>query len=618
MPFLLLLKDGVPQIKLSLGRSTAIGRSSECEIQVPDLKVSRRHALIYINNSEYCLKDLESENGTFLNGSKINQLSHIKDGDEIQVGDHLFIFNPPFELLHEHEGDRSVILVDEDLESSYEAETSTGKSSFSPQDFDSLKTIYDLILKTILELDPATLLKSLMDRLMDYFSADRGYILEYNQRTNNYKPLIVRSEKQNMALSRVLLNKAVQEKTPLLIHNAMEDFSFAARKSIIKYQLCSVMLVPLIFNDEIMGIIQLDKKVKNSFDKNALSHLTLISEFAASALSNARKYDNEKKRNININRLKDNKTEFIGKDPAVLSLLDKAKKAASSDARIIITGESGTGKELIARLIHETSPRSDKPWISVNCGAIPETLFESEFFGHEKGAFSGAVKQKKGCFELADGGTLFLDEVSEMKPQMQVKLLRALQEGRFYRVGGENPISVDVRVVSATNKDIKTLVKQGLFREDLYYRLNIISLEVQALRERKEDIQILTQYFFEYYCKYNGKKVPDIKPEVFNVLKDYHWPGNVRELQNFIERIVVLNDHYTVKVNDIPLEIRSPDLKLESLPPENNLKNTIETIEKELIISALEKTDHKKVDAAKILGISRPTLDKKIEIYNIN
>ena len=201
---------------------------------------------------------------------------------------------------------------------------------------------------------------------------------------------------------------------------------------------------------------------------------------------------------------------------------------------------------------------------------------------------------------------------------MQVKLLRALQEGRFYRVGGENPISVDVRIVCATNKDIKTLVKQGLFREDLYYRLNIISLEVPALRERKDDIEILTRYFIEYFCSINGKKVPDIKPEVFKVLKDYNWPGNIRELQNLIERIVVLHDHDNITANDIPMEVRSPELKLGSLPPENNLKNTIETIEKELIISALKKTDHKKVEAAKRLGISRPTLDKKMEIYNID
>lgn len=615
MPFLLLLKDGIPQLKLSLGRSTAIGRSSECEIQVPDLKVSRRHALLYIDNSEYCLKDLESENGTFLNGSKINKLVHIKDCDEIQLGDHVFIFNPPFELVHEREGNRSVILVNEDVESSYERGFPAGKDKPLQQDFDSLKTIYDLILNTVLELDPDALLKCLMDRLMDYFSADRGYILEYNKRTNNYKPLVVRSEKQSMALSRVLLNKVIQEKTPLLINNAMEDFSFAGRKSIIKYQLCSVMLVPLMFNDDVTGIIQLDKKVQNSFDKNDLDHFTLISDFAASALNNARKYDHEKKRNIT--GIKDKKTEFIGSDPAVISLLNTAKKAASSDARVIISGESGTGKELIARLIHDESQRCDEPWISVNCGAIPETLFESEFFGHEKGAFSGAVRQKKGCFELADGGTLFLDEVSEMKPDMQVKLLRALQEGRFYRVGGEHPISVDVRVVSATNRDIKTLVGQGLFREDLYYRLNIISLEVPPLKKRKDDIEILAKYFIEYFCNSNGKKVPVIKPEVFKVLKEYPWPGNVRELQNLIERIAVLNDHDNITVNDLPLEIRSPDLKLTSLPPENDLKNTIETVEKELIISALKKANNKKVDAAKILGISRPTLDKKMEIYNI-
>ncbi len=614
MPDLLLLKDGVSQVKLSLGRSTTIGRSSECEIQIADLKVSRRHALIFIENSEYCLKDLESENGTFLNGAKITKLAHIKDADEIQVGDQQFIFNPPFDLLHEREGKKSVIIVDEDPDASFETGVSFQNEMSETGD---LKPVYELLLTTALELDRDALLNSLMEKLMDYFKADRGYILEYNQRTQTFKPLVIRSEKQSVAMSRVLLDEAVNKKTPLLVHNAMEDFAFSGRKSIIKYQLCSVMVAPLAAGDKVIGVIQLDKKEKNFFDKADLNHLSFVSGFAARAITNAAKYDHERKKNISRPGTHDNGTLFIGESPAVKTLIDTAVKAASSDARVIITGESGTGKELIARLIHEKSSRSDQPWVAVNCGAIPETLFESEFLGHEKGAFSGAVKQKKGCFELADGGTLFMDEVSEMKPHMQVKLLRVLQEGRFYRVGGESPISVDVRIVSATNKNIKELVTQGLFREDLYYRLNIISLDVPPLRERKDDIKILSEYFINKYCVKEGKEIPAVKPEVFTVLKEYPWPGNVRELQNVMERLAVLCDHETITVNDLPIEIRSPELNLKSIPSGSSLKNTIETIEKELIVSAMNRTSGKKVEAAKMLGISRPTLDKKLEDYNI-
>ncbi len=618
MPFLLLLKKNVPQVKFSLSNTSTIGRSSECEIQVPDLKTSRRHALIYINGPDYCLKDLESENGTYLNGKCIHSLVKIKDGDEIQIGDHVFIFNPPLDILHERKGDKSLLLVSEEPAPAVEYGSLLHCDEFEPVNGNTFQSIYDFLCDITSELDLDVLLNKLISKLIAYFSADRGYILSYDSKIRKCRPLVIITEKENMALSSTLLDMAVAEKRPLLVHDALEDISFAEGKSILKHQLRSVMLIPLIAKEDIIGFIQLDKKEKKAFDINTLNRFSLISKVAALAFYNAQKFERESKKDIHITGMREDKCHtFIGQSPCVIELLTKAEKAAYSDARVIIEGESGTGKELIAHMIHEMSPRTNYPWIAINCAAIPENLLESELFGHEKGAFTGAVKQKKGCFELADDGTLFLDEIAEISPSVQVKLLRVLQEGRFFRVGGETSIAVDVRVVCATNKDLKNQVRENLFREDLYFRLNVITLHVPPLRNRKEDIELLCSFFIERYSGELGKKAPEMSSEAIFLLKNYAWPGNIRELQNAMERTIVLFDNDEIREGDLPGDVRMPDFNAEAFPIRGSLHDTLAIIEKKMLITAMKKAHFKKVDAARMLGISRPTLDKKIKVYNI-
>ncbi len=311
---------------------------------------------------------------------------------------------------------------------------------------------------------------------------------------------------------------------------------------------------------------------------------------------------------------------IIGKSKPMQQIYDLINKVAQSKASVLITGPSGTGKELIAKAIHYNSPRRDRPFISVNCGALTETLLESELFGHEKGAFTGAVNMKKGRFELADEGTLFLDEVGDMPPPLQVKLLRVLQEMEFERVGGTKTIKVDVRVLSASNRNIREDVAEGNFREDLFYRLNVINIEVPSLRERTEDIRLLVNHFIEKYRRDEGKERIELSPEAWKILYSYSWPGNVRELENIIERAVVLTADALIGPEDLPAELsqREQEVDVERfIPLDAPLQNTLERIEEKLIRRALEQCDNVQSHAAEMLGITKSLIQHKMRKYNI-
>ncbi|MBN1625615.1 MAG: sigma-54-dependent Fis family transcriptional regulator [Deltaproteobacteria bacterium] len=311
---------------------------------------------------------------------------------------------------------------------------------------------------------------------------------------------------------------------------------------------------------------------------------------------------------------------IIGKSKPMIEIYDLISKVSRSRASIMITGPSGTGKELIANAIHYNSPRKDRPFISINCGALTETLLESELFGHEKGSFTGAIAMKKGRFELADGGTLFLDEVGEMPPPLQVKLLRVLQEMEFERVGGTKTLKVDVRILSASNRDIKEDVAEGIFREDLFYRLNVIHIEVPSLKERGEDIRMLVDHFIDKYRDNENKKIV-LSPEAWKVLYNYSWPGNIRELENIIERAVVLNSTGVIGVEDLPdyLVESKEGLDVDRfIPIAAPLQETLEQIEKKLILRALKKCENVQSHAADMIGISKNLFQHKMKKYNIS
>ena len=307
---------------------------------------------------------------------------------------------------------------------------------------------------------------------------------------------------------------------------------------------------------------------------------------------------------------------IIGVSEPMKKLFEMIQQVAPSRATILLQGESGTGKELVAHAIHQLSPRAKAPFIAVHCAALPVHLLESELFGHEKGAFTGAVERRRGRFELVEGGTLFLDEISEIDQSIQVKLLRVLEERTFERVGGQKTLEADIRLVAATNHDLDKLVKEGRFRDDLFFRLNVIRLMLPPLRERAGDIPLLVKHFINQFARENGKVINDITPEALNAFKTYSWPGNVRELRNIIERMVVLTRNNKLTVRDMPLVLRS-DSQHEATGSALEANATLQEANKQMIISALKSTGGNRTRAAKQLGISRRTLHRKLHEFGL-
>ncbi|MDD5594101.1 MAG: sigma-54 dependent transcriptional regulator [Candidatus Margulisbacteria bacterium] len=330
------------------------------------------------------------------------------------------------------------------------------------------------------------------------------------------------------------------------------------------------------------------------------------------------------KENLYLKETLKNTTEYcdlIGRTPGMKKLFETIEKVAPTDSTVLIHGESGTGKELVARAIHKKSKRAHRPFVAVNCAAIPENLLESELFGHERGSFTGASERKLGKFELADSGSLFLDEIGCMSAAMQAKLLRVLEDKVIERLGGEKGVPVDVRIISATNIDFQKEIKEGKFRHDLYYRLNVIPINLIPLRERKEDIPLFVDYFLNKFNKELNKKVNSFSAEALKALMGYDWPGNVRELQNLVERGVVLANGREITPDDLPF---SPSLKIEAAPIDldaggtGNLHKTLEHYEKELIVKALAESGQNRTKAAQLLGIARSSLNSKIEALGLS
>ncbi len=383
----------------------------------------------------------------------------------------------------------------------------------------------------------------------------------------------------------------------------------------------SFIVVPIRVGGEIVGVLAIFKSFSNKESiERSLEVLIIIGTLIGMFLrleqkmtEERREWEEEKRILTRELSIKYNIKNIVGNSSAIRNLIDIIERVARTDSTVLLLGESGTGKSLFAKTIHALSDRKDKPFVTINCAAIPEHLLESELFGYEKGAFTGAYTSRKGKFELANGGTVFLDEIGDMPLSLQPKILRVLQEKEIERIGGEKTIKVDVRIIAATNRDLKRFVEEGKFREDLYYRLNVIPIYIPALRERKEDIPLLVEYFLEMYNKKHKKSVR-ISPEAIKVMIEYEWSGNVRELENLIERLVIMKDN-VIKDIDLPAHILTTRIKRSRVY--EDLPNYIESTEKEKIIEALEKTGYVKSRAAKLLGYTLRQLDYRIKKYGI-
>ncbi|MBM4244330.1 MAG: GAF domain-containing protein [Deltaproteobacteria bacterium] len=385
------------------------------------------------------------------------------------------------------------------------------------------------------------------------------------------------------------------------------------------FQTRAILCAPLAHEERILGIIEaINPNRRDAFTEADLELLTAFGAVAASAMERARAVSALRGSNAELRAAASERYKLVlGPSRAMRAVLDLASTAAGSSSTVLLLGESGTGKEVVGRAIHHWSTREKGPFVAVNCTALSTELLESELFGHERGSFTGAVAQRKGRFELADGGTLFLDEIGELAPSLQAKLLRVLQDREFQRVGGEKTIRVDVRIVAATNRDLRVAVRERTFREDLYYRLNVITIDLPALRERLEDVPGLVEHFVEHFCREMGRPLLQVADETLACLRAYPWPGNVRELQNAVERAIVLTRGATIRVADLPRDIREPDVGAahagngaNDVPDELDLREAIDVFTRLRVTRALAAAGGSQTDAARRLGLPQSNLSR--------
>jgi Nif-specific regulatory protein len=481
--------------------------------------------------------------------------------------------------------------------------------------YDSLVAISESISKAE---DPSVLFDTIMDIALETLSAERGFILlNSTENGNGYQPVAARNmSKDNISsiqnLSTSVVNKVLRDNEPLLSIDAQADDRFQGAESVVVQQIKSVLCTPLNLNGKSIGVIYMDSRVSSTqFDNSNLEFLNAFSRQASIAIMNTRILENLKSENKRLKKQVLSNSispEFIGKSESMLRIFDLIRDVADSTASVVIEGESGTGKELVARALHAHSSRSEKPFLPIFCGSLSENLLESELFGHKKGAFTGATENKKGLFEEADGGTIFLDEIADVSPNIQAKLLRVIQEGEVKRVGETQIRNVDVRIVSATNKDLKLEVDEGRFREDLYYRLIVISLKMPPLRERRDDIPLLANHFMKNYALKNKKNIHSLSKEALENLTEYQWPGNVRELENAMERAVILAKGSELDSGHFQLS------KVESHLP---LGKTLDEINKFAILKTIEMLGNNRTKAAKILGVSRRWLQYRLKDWGM-
>ena len=377
----------------------------------------------------------------------------------------------------------------------------------------------------------------------------------------------------------------------------------------------AVIAAPLRHRDRVFGVVEaLNKSDGSEFTQRDLEILKLLANLAAISVSNAQMHEAVKRENLGLRSSVEHGDTIIGNSPALREVLELCDRVAQTQATVLLLGETGTGKEVSARRIHATSARADHAFIAINCAALPETLLESEMFGHEAGAFTGASATRIGRFELADGGTLFLDEIGDISASTQVKLLRVLQEREFVRVGGSKTITCDVRIIAATNKDLKKAMSAGTFREDLYYRLNVFPVQLPPLRQRREDIAALVTHFTSQTARELGWPAPEIDAAATERLTRYAWPGNIRELRNVIERAVLLCDEGSIRVANLPPGI-AQDAKQEDDPAEDI--SALDEYEKAMIVKALEENEWNQTRAAAVLEMSRDNLRYRVRKYGI-
>ncbi len=625
-----------------------IGRAETNDIRLEDRQASRVHCAVEWNSGTLTLTDLGSQNGTFLNGAKVTH-APIAPGDRIQVG--------ACAICLETTPARAAAADPSDV-------PTAGPQSIDAPHVDDPRFLSRLVAvarDVASERELMPLLDRVLDAVLGLTGAERAFVMLTDKDGNleceasrNFKGDTVANP--DVAVSRSIARRVIAEKQAMLAVNAREDERFREVQSIMNLGLRSVLCAPLQFRGDTLGVVYIDHRLEAAvFGDPDKRRLQAFADQVAIAVANARMFRdlNESNRALaqarsrleSLNRdlrrtVADREAELasvrarlagddpadgelryesvgiIGRSAAMRKVFEVLDRVIGSDFPVLVEGESGTGKELVARAIHRLGPRRSEAFVSENCAALPESLLESELFGSIKGAFTGAAT-RRGLVERAHGGTLFLDEVSEMSTALQSKLLRFLQEGEFRPVGGTDPVRVNVRIISACNKDLRQLVQEGKFREDLYYRLNVLPVRLPPLRQRREDVPVLIERFVARAAAASSRPVPAISPEVLDALSRYAWPGNVRELENEVRRFVTLSDG-TISLEHVTPHVLKGGVEPEVEEDDAGLLHRISTIEIKEIRRALREAHGNKSRAAHLLGISRFALNRKMEKHRID
>jgi len=592
----------------------SIGREPCNQISLLDSLVSRRHCVIRRDGQGFLIQDLDSRNSTFVNSLPVKERL-LADGDQIRIGKSILVFQG---LPKEHSDGNASLQLDS-------AATPGGPTMvlrkqdaiyLQPSQLRALhateRTVRDLnVLLTFskrlnLVHGLAALQQKVLESVLEISSADRAAILLTEEGTEGFISVIGWDRElgpnQPIQVSQTILNQVVEENLAVLCNDVPSDETFRDAESLLAPRVRSVLAVPLEVQDKRLGALYLDASSQGaSFDSELLQLVTALGNVAALAIDNARHLERLGDENRRLQQELNIQHSMVGESQRMRAVYQFVSRVAARESTVLIQGESGTGKELVARAIHGNSGRAERPFVAINCAAIVDTLLESELFGHEKGAFTGAVAQKKGKLETAEGGTVFLDEVGELAAPLQAKLLRVLQEREFERVGGTRPIKLDIRLIAATNVDLNEASRAGKFRQDLYYRLNVVSLEVPPLRERPEDIPLLAAYFTARYSEKVNRRVAGVSPKARACLLRYPWPGNVRELENAIERAVVLGSTELILPEDLPDSILEETASSEE--PVTALHDGIREAKKKIIEQAIEQANGNYTEAAGILGV---------------
>jgi two-component system, NtrC family, response regulator HydG len=593
-----------------------LGRDQANQVAIDDVSVSRRHCMIARDGSNYVIRDLGSHNGTFVNGSAVDERI-LENGDRIAIGASVFEFTAGtatpvsaavvFDEVHSQSTIESAAMMSDEAT----AAMSLPRQRLS-HDFAILLTVATKLRGVR---DSESLLWQLVGVLLEVIPAERVVILLGEERGSLESAFAwdkITGPGQPVRVSRTIVERALTQERAILINDAPK---LSRSTSVEELHVRAVLCAPIATPEKQLGAIYMDSRTLGSmFDAGHLHLLSAIAGMTALALENARVLELLARENEQLKSEVRVQFEMIGESTAMQEVYRFIAKVAPTESNVLIHGESGTGKELVARAIHRHSARADRPFVAINCAAITETLLESELFGHEKGAFTGAATQKKGYLEVADGGTVFLDEIGELALPLQAKLLRVVQERELVRVGGTKPIKVDIRILAATNRSLAQMAKEGKFREDLFYRLNVLACKIPSLRSRREDIPVLATHFAEKYAARCNRGIREIADDAMACLKRYDWPGNVRELENAIEHAVVLGSTREILRDDLPESLLETGT---AAGEASGYHEQVTLRKKELILDALDRSNGNFMEAARLLDIHPNYLHRLVTVLEL-